>query len=536
MKKTAKIYLFVKILQNGIPIAETKKPLGKAKNLKISTSSNSELSLPLYPLIEDIELIKIHKKSITLSLTDPWSGFITTKGNVVELDPHDREEKVFTLFLDDYASIQLNDLHVLIKVNSDEKTKSLSLDSKYAPRFLSLLIKDKYERVSFLASILIASFLIGSVTIGLNSRNSERPRVFEELADSYTLPFIDADNLVTSPEALQENLDRYNYIPSIVDFYRNFMNIYLGYSFEPNRYVLPSIIQRYKKVYINYQSDLNSKLDKHETRLIHISENKPVLSIPAVYGESFQQKIIRTINKINFFHESLKSNLNDRFFASESFRKDPDYDWTNYTNIKDKMLTEDLAKIKVFKQNNNEASMYRDAEKLGYIASHIRNSHNKHKDFKIPLSETSVVPLTVSHDIDFASLKNNINQIFHDQYFTSLVASTLGKEENKIIKEPLIGQIDLNKLKSAIKNNKYKLNLCYEKVLRRDHTLAGKMNWSWRIDSSGMVSEINLLKTTLSDNSLIECIKESLSTWQFPRPAKGSIKVSHSFVFEPQSG
>ena len=125
---------------------------------------------------------------------------------------------------------------------------------------------------------------------------------------------------------------------------------------------------------------------------------------------------------------------------------------------------------------------------------------------------------------------------FSEANFKKIQAVEFEGQLAKKVQEPLIGQINQVYIEKAIKKNRFQLNLCYELALRRNQKLRGVMHWVWRVNTLGKVSEISLVKSSLRDRQMINCIRRKVASWHFPRPKKGSIKISHSFEFEPQGG
>jgi hypothetical protein len=526
--------IFIKILQNGSPVAQTIWPLGKKKVFSISSSQNSDLSIPLYPLSKDLPFLDMKKKHGILLLSEPWTGFLTSQKKPISIDIFQHMEgREFPIYPGDMASLNLHDLQILIKIEKKKKQR-IQKNLNYHPKLLSLFIKNKQEKFSFVLSIFISAFFISCICIGLFFRTNKRPEIFEDLADSYTLPFINKDHITTSPEALKFHLDRKNYIRSVVEFYRKMISLYSGNNFEEEDYFIKMTNTRYKNLHSIYNSNILDKSNLQKKSFFSISESLPKLSVPTILGESFQKKTIRTLYKIDQFHLSLKNQLEDKKKTAQLFRKDPEYDWTKYGEITKSSFSQDLSKIKVFKDLNNETMMYEEARLLGEKAENLQK---KIKDEDL-LKINNLLVISVDSKSDFALFLENPPSVFNDSYFESIIASTFSKNiKDPIMKirEPLIGSIDLKNLKKVIKENKYKLNLCYERALRRNLSLEGPMDWSWRIDTHGDVSQVSLDSTLIKDYSFISCIKTNIMEWPFPKSVHGSVKISHTFVFQKKN-
>ena len=536
MAKKRQLQVQVKILQNGKPVAETSQPLGRQKKIAITSGITGELSLPLYPLSEPINLLELKRTSLVIRLNDPWLGLITSNGEVYELNELDRSERSFELFSNDYASIQLHDLNVLVKVCEPLREKVIPRDPKYAPSLISLFAKSSQERNSFLLATLIALIFIGSASAYFTARSTARPTSFEQLDESYTLPFLHADNLRTSPEALQENLDRRYYIQSVIKYYRAFSSLYLGLGYDTGAFFPPMVTSRFARLYESYGENLSLAAASQSERVTSGDPAKQPIWIPSVMGESFQQRLVRMIGQIRNFHTGLDAALRNRRSVARDFRADPEYDWTNYSSTNNTNVSEELAKIKVFSKKNNEEGMYEEASILSRQARQIRQIHDLHRVQVAELSPSHAGSLVIKSDLDFIDVRNQLGLSPNTAKLDDIAASRLGRTMAEKIREPLIGKIDPKRIRAVIVRNRYKINLCYERALRKNHILRGTTDWSWRIDSRGKVGDLDLLRSTVEDAGLIRCIQDSLSTWKFPKPARGSIKITHSFVFEPQNG
>ncbi len=72
---------------------------------------------------------------------------------------------------------------------------------------------------------------------------------------------------------------------------------------------------------------------------------------------------------------------------------------------------------------------------------------------------------------------------------------------------------------------------CYERALKRNPNLSGKIVIHWTITQAGTVSGVDVETDTLGDAEVASCIKLLVSHWRFPAPAGGSVEVSFPFVF-----
>lgn len=548
MAKKSKNEVHICILQNGHPIAEAICPVTKNRVVKISSSPNVLLSLPYYPLPEDIHILKIKNRKVSLQLDQPWEGFLTSEGQEYLLKPNDRSERFFELAENDYANIVLADLRVMIKVQRTKAKDKTPLDPRYRGSLGNLIFNSTQEKTALFLGFLFSFLIFLALCIVVLNLDTKRPQVFEELEDIYTLPFINSQSFSTAPEALQDNLDRQDLIASVTKYYRNMSKMIMGWPIEEPRFLFNSSIKSYEEFYRSFDDYLNSSVVK-QSQIDEKTKKEidtKVISIPSVMGESFQEKLLRLLDKIDTLHKGFEISLDLRQKTSKQFKQDPDYDWGQYLNnnagglglINVESAGEiELSKISVFNQKTNEQMMYLDAQALGDQAK-MRRRYLKLKSVKKNALASDQIPhIYIPQGVSFvsflspSSLSRNSDRIIKD-----IRALDYKKRDKPKVQEPLIGRINTRHLEQAIKKNRFQLNLCYELALRRNQNLRGKMHWVWRIDSLGKVSEVSLVKSTLRDRQMINCVRRKLASWSFPRPKRGSVKINHRFDFEPQGG
>ena len=73
----------------------------------------------------------------------------------------------------------------------------------------------------------------------------------------------------------------------------------------------------------------------------------------------------------------------------------------------------------------------------------------------------------------------------------------------------------------------------YNKELRKDPTLCGKVTVSFEIAPSGHVTDTALVSSSISSESLVQAILNSIKSWRFPGVSEeyGNVKVTYPFAF-----
>jgi len=87
------------------------------------------------------------------------------------------------------------------------------------------------------------------------------------------------------------------------------------------------------------------------------------------------------------------------------------------------------------------------------------------------------------------------------------------------------------KIKSIISARIPQVRACYERELKRDSLLEGKVTAGWTIRPDGTVTSVRIKKNTTGNRSLSPCIKKSVAKWRFPA-SRTSADVEYPFVFK----
>ncbi len=100
-------------------------------------------------------------------------------------------------------------------------------------------------------------------------------------------------------------------------------------------------------------------------------------------------------------------------------------------------------------------------------------------------------------------------------------------------KPVVVGKVSAEAVEHIIRINYGRFRLCYEKGLRSDPTLAGRVGIKFTIDAAGDVKSVSESGSTLSDKDTITCIVRCFSALEFPSPASGTASVSYSLMLAP---
>ena len=94
------------------------------------------------------------------------------------------------------------------------------------------------------------------------------------------------------------------------------------------------------------------------------------------------------------------------------------------------------------------------------------------------------------------------------------------------------GELDPGLIAKEVRARQGAIKACYERALKRNPTLTGKIVMHWTITAAGTVSGVDVEQDSLGDSEVGSCIKSLVARWRFPAPAGGSVDVSFPFVFQ----
>lgn len=111
-----------------------------------------------------------------------------------------------------------------------------------------------------------------------------------------------------------------------------------------------------------------------------------------------------------------------------------------------------------------------------------------------------------------------------------------GKKERKIKgrarakKTDIFGDVDKKALRLYIKRRTTALQSCYNKALRTQPDLAGKMSYTIDISTMGNVTKVQVEEDTLGSSSVKACTTAKIRGWRFPRQ-EDTAEINFSVVF-----
>ncbi len=106
------------------------------------------------------------------------------------------------------------------------------------------------------------------------------------------------------------------------------------------------------------------------------------------------------------------------------------------------------------------------------------------------------------------------------------------------VRKPRVAEPETGKLAAAAIQKVFRLNdsafkKCYERSLKKNPGLEGKVKLSIVIQSDGTVSSSQVSPVSLRDALVNDCMERQAKTMKFPKPEGGSVRVNKSYTFTP---
>lgn len=531
--------IFVEVLQNGELLSKTSRLFHKPGIIKLTSDPSGELTAPFYPLPTDIDLVRITKRGAEVDLDPNWEGFTTYEGRVEDISSHRSTQYTHIMKKGDYGSIAYNDLRVLIRIGKERpKSKHLSKSkskSEYKSGKLTLWIESKKAASSLFVGCLASIWLFGSFTAALVYRPDTRPKEFFDLKPVYTLPFIHPRHLELAPEALQKNLNRTDLIGNAYKYYMNLAATYFGFGKKGSKLIYNNTNKSYRAIHKKYQKNIRNliRIKKIEEDEFSNKKYQSRVFIPSVIGETLEQSLLRLKDKMLIVHQNLTHSLEYRNEFTKKFSSDKNYYFEQYRKLNRELRPSNSENLE---PSLDEITMYQEAKDLSLIASYQQSEMRKFREFSEPITATNTRPISIDQHEKLVSYLPHIDLSKLNKKLNLIRASTFDLRRSGMVAEPLVGEINPELILKLVAEHKFQLQLCFELALRRNNSISGNMEWSWRLDSKGDISDIELLDSSIDDRRMIRCIRKKIASWRFPRPKRGSIEIKYPFYFAPAKG
>ncbi len=98
-----------------------------------------------------------------------------------------------------------------------------------------------------------------------------------------------------------------------------------------------------------------------------------------------------------------------------------------------------------------------------------------------------------------------------------------------------VGSIDTKQVNRYMNSHFSEVKACYERRLKVNSFLEGKLDLNINVASTGKVTGISVNKDTVRDQEMLACVKRTIRRWQFPKPNGGRVIIGKTFNFKKKS-
>lgn len=135
----------------------------------------------------------------------------------------------------------------------------------------------------------------------------------------------------------------------------------------------------------------------------------------------------------------------------------------------------------------------------------------------------SLAPLTPVPDPELSPISNRPPDEFSQGVVRGRVADVAPDVASK--------DVDREALSRYVRSRKAAILGCYEKELRRNATLKGRIVVIFTITRLGRASEIGIEEDTVGNEAVGSCIKSIIRGWVFPFKPEQDVPVAYPFIF-----
>jgi|GEM_PF-2266413 len=102
----------------------------------------------------------------------------------------------------------------------------------------------------------------------------------------------------------------------------------------------------------------------------------------------------------------------------------------------------------------------------------------------------------------------------------------------KVSAARILGSVSKDEIKRVFRRHQRQIRATYERSLRRNPKLSGRIVLKLVIDKEGRVASVDVTRDTVGDKELAQALRKVIRRMRFPRPAGGgSVVVTYPFVF-----
>ena len=106
------------------------------------------------------------------------------------------------------------------------------------------------------------------------------------------------------------------------------------------------------------------------------------------------------------------------------------------------------------------------------------------------------------------------------------------KKPRKRHGEGPMGTIDSKAVNSYINSHFSQVKACYERRLKVNSFLEGKLDLNIAISPSGKVAAVTVNSDSVRDAEMLSCVRTTIRSWEFPKPQGGRVVIAKTFNFK----
>ena len=126
---------------------------------------------------------------------------------------------------------------------------------------------------------------------------------------------------------------------------------------------------------------------------------------------------------------------------------------------------------------------------------------------------------------------------------SSVTTKKIAKQGDVIISRPESiegaassdAQRDNKVINKVVSSHRTSIRMSYERFLKRDPSLQGKITVRFTITANGSVTDVEIMENTTNNRGLENEIRRKVQMWKFASIPEGDVTVTFPFVFQPSS-
>lgn len=550
--------LTIEVLQNGVVQAEGTWKLDTffSKTVTFGTRSGCTLSVPYSSIPKTVKLFKVGRNKVSVLLDPRFQGHLNTgtkTGKLSEfLNPPGALADVFSveqpLVVDlkkgARGIFQIYGFEIIFKVHKPLPVSSRKIPgfgAGHAP-FALPKAETRLEKLATPLAIFLGTAIVVPLLVWLLSSSQKSTTSFGQLNDEQLLPFVHPVHYTYAPAVFGgafelEKINR-SVFTWVAEYQRRMDALDAGKSYESPlpilAHTIPHRYQDTKTQWNNLYSAETKKIydtfnGKNASRFLQFSNLTSGFEATAAggYRGSLVQRQNQRISDIKNAYRSIRSMVLTEHeylkthYASQDVKIKKLLDFPRTGRLLGAQPSEE------FRKERNDfrgAQHYADAAKKTAFRAQLKEYMRRDADVMKPVklvAHTRVVPR------GYVTFR-----------MTETPSENLWKNARLSMNPSLVPPmptprptIDMQEVEMVVFSKREQIKSCYDSALRRNERLSGTLVLQWNVNSAGRAEAVKALRSTLTDRQLVECLRERMTTWRFPRPVNGTVTVSYPFKF-----